>query len=286
MCIVCVSVLSAEAAMSPIVPGWVRQASYPNRPCLLQQLWTSPHLSAALLLPLSSSNSCLSACTAAAANILTLQLLAQAIKMRREGVGLHFKRDPTMQRTKERNRERISDRRAELTGLLHRASQWPRKKTGSVLRGLSFSITLVISVGLSPVWLRWGKEKSLEIWINTGDTGPQLLVFIINWISGYFLSPVTSYFDVTVFKGKYSTCIVTSNIWESINNYDLIISYSLFLCFILHRMCTCRYRTFEESFVSFCRCSAGLWSWSHSSRSRRLQCFSTLCVFERMFLCL
>lgn len=56
-----------------------------------------------------------------------------------------------MQLTKERNRERISDSRAELTGLLHRASQWPRKKTGSVLRGLSFSITLVISVGLSPV---------------------------------------------------------------------------------------------------------------------------------------
>ena len=36
---VCASVLSAEAAMSPIVPGRVRrQPSYPNRPCLLQQL--------------------------------------------------------------------------------------------------------------------------------------------------------------------------------------------------------------------------------------------------------
>lgn len=42
MSIVYVSVLSAEAAMPPIVPGRVRQASYPNRPCLLQQLWTSP----------------------------------------------------------------------------------------------------------------------------------------------------------------------------------------------------------------------------------------------------
>lgn len=39
---------------------------------------------------------------------------------------------------------------AELTGLLHEAIQWPRKKTGSVLRGLSFSVTSVISVGLSP----------------------------------------------------------------------------------------------------------------------------------------
>lgn len=59
----------------------------PNRPCLLQQLWTSPRLSAALPLPLSSSNSCLSACAAAAAaDILTLQLPAQAIKMRRGGL--------------------------------------------------------------------------------------------------------------------------------------------------------------------------------------------------------
>lgn len=64
MSIVYVSVLSAEAAMPPIVPGRVRQASYPNRPCLLQQLWTSPHLPVALLLPSSSTsyNSCLCCC--------------------------------------------------------------------------------------------------------------------------------------------------------------------------------------------------------------------------------
>ncbi len=59
-----------------------------------------------------------------------------------------------MQRTKERKEERISDSRAELTGVLHTAIQCPRKKTGSVLRGLSFSVTLVISVGVSPVRLR------------------------------------------------------------------------------------------------------------------------------------
>lgn len=35
-------VVSAEAAVSPIVPGRVWQASYPDRPSLLQQLWTSP----------------------------------------------------------------------------------------------------------------------------------------------------------------------------------------------------------------------------------------------------
>jgi hypothetical protein len=56
MCIVHLSLLAlsclpAVAAISPIVPGRVgRQASCPNRPCLLQQLWTSPHLSSLLLL--------------------------------------------------------------------------------------------------------------------------------------------------------------------------------------------------------------------------------------------
>ncbi|KAK5895125.1 hypothetical protein CesoFtcFv8_011745 [Champsocephalus esox] len=64
MCIVCVS---AEAAMSPIVPGRVRQASYPDRPCLLQQLWTSPHLSSSSSSSSSCYNSCLSAAAAAAA---------------------------------------------------------------------------------------------------------------------------------------------------------------------------------------------------------------------------
>lgn len=49
VCIVYMSVLSAVSAMSPIVPGRGRQASYPNRPSLLQQLWTSPHLSSPLL---------------------------------------------------------------------------------------------------------------------------------------------------------------------------------------------------------------------------------------------
>lgn len=58
MCIVYLSLLAlcclpAVAAISPIVPGRVgRQASCPNRPCLLQQLWTSPHLSSLLLLKL------------------------------------------------------------------------------------------------------------------------------------------------------------------------------------------------------------------------------------------
>ncbi len=152
--------------MSPIVPGRVRQASYPNRPCLLQQLWTSPHLSAALLLPLllhlllliQLLPFCLCCCCCCCLLLLNINPAAagsgrKEVERRGRGVGkrgwrLCFKRDP---RTKDRNGERISDSRAELTGVLHGALE---RKQALVLRGLSFSITVVISVGLRPARLR------------------------------------------------------------------------------------------------------------------------------------
>lgn len=141
--------------MSPIVPGRGRQALYPDRPCLLQQLWTSPHLSAALLLHL----------------LQLLPVLPPLLNINPSAAGLGHKeeeergeavlhRRPYLVGTKGRNRGRISDIPAELTAALHRAIKCPRKKTGSALRGLSFSFTVAISAGLSPAARKRSDWKS------------------------------------------------------------------------------------------------------------------------------
>ncbi|CAB1455588.1 unnamed protein product [Pleuronectes platessa] len=121
--------------MSPIVPGRVRQASSSNRPCLLQQLWTSPHLPAALLLLLLQLLP--PWLHAPLLLLLNINPAAAGSGRKEEARGVVFEKRPNQQRTKELNRERISDSQAELTGLLHSAIRWPRKKTGSELRGLS-----------------------------------------------------------------------------------------------------------------------------------------------------